>query len=116
MLKNKKLVGGGVVAIILVLLIFACSGGGTPSCDSGEVKKQVIERIQSRYKPDFKVELSNIVTESMDKEAKRVECKAESNVVSNAFGFQMPVEPSYTAQRTSDGKLIVKITKELRSF
>lgn len=112
MLKNKKLVGGGVVAIILVLLIFACSGGGTPSCDSGEVKKEVLKQLQSSYKPDFKIELSNIITDSVDKEAKKVTCKADTNGVR----WGRKVSPEYTAQRTSDGKLIVKITEGLRSF
>lgn len=100
------MVFGGVAAVIVVGLIYACSGGGTLSCDSGEVKKEVIKKMIAFFKPDFEVELSNIVTDSVDKEAKRVKCRADTNILWH--GVPM-TNFGYTAQRTSDGKLIVKL-------
>ena len=106
--KNKKLILGGVVVALVLGLIFACSGGGMPSCDSGEVKDVLIKRLQSAYKPDFKVKLSDITTQSVDKETKKVTCEADTNIDVKMFGISQAVYLKYTAQRTSDGKLIVK--------
>ena len=101
-----------VVLGILALGISAC-GDGTPSCDSGEVTNDVIKKVESKYPADFKIKLSDIIVKSMNKDTKKIECKATTNVETNFRGSWAKVYVDYTAQRTSDGRLIVKATPNL---
>ncbi len=105
---KKKLIVGGVVAVLVLWAVFGC-GGGMPSCDDGEVKKQVVKELQRFFETDEKFELADIVTESINKDTQFVSCKAKTDKSRNLYGISMPIDPRYTAQRTSDGKLIVKV-------
>ena len=109
MKDKKKLIVGGVAAVLVLWAVFGC-GGGMPSCDDGEVKKQVVKELQRFFETDENFELMDIVTESINKDTQFVSCKAKTDKSRNlGFGMRMPIDPSYTAQRTSDGKLIVKV-------
>lgn len=80
-------------------------GGGTPACDSGEVKKEVLGVLKKRYSNlDFEIKLTTITTRGADKNAKRVTCRAETNIKTQYSN----VSVMYGAQRTNDGKLIVQ--------
>ena len=105
---KKKLIVGGVAAVLVLWAVFGC-GGGMPSCDDGEVKEQVVEQFQRVFGADEKFKLTDIVTESINKDTQFVSCKAKTDKSRNLYGISMPIDPSYTAQRTSDGKLIVKV-------
>ena len=105
---KKKLIVGGVAAVLVLWAVFGC-GGGMPSCDDGEVKEQVVEQFQRVFGADEKFKLTDIVTESINKDTQFVSCKAKTDKSVNVgFGITTPLDISYTAQRTSDGKLIVK--------
>ncbi len=91
-----------ICAIALITLGFSACGGGMPACDSGEVKKEILAVLKKRYSNlDFKIKLTRIATWGVDKDAKRVTCRADTNIYTVTSVF-------YVAQRTNDGKLIVQ--------
>ncbi len=100
----------------LLAVGFIGCGSGMPSCDSKDTKKLLTQIIKDELQKagvskanleKLKIGYEAFMTNSSDKEAKKVMCKAQANI---SFGNEKNSEfIEYSAQHTSDGQLYVEI-------
>nr|WP_317405126.1 hypothetical protein [uncultured Helicobacter sp.] len=99
----------GIGSLFFVGMLSGCSS--MPSCDDKEVKDLLTDIIKRNFsaigiKVD-KANYSDFMTQNVNKDAKKVTCKAKVEVFSNDRSKSDFLE--YTAQHTDEGKLYVEI-------
>lgn len=103
----KKL-GVLAVSVLLAGMLSGCFDS-TPSCDDKEVKNLLTDILKEQIFPNLgiskqeianlKVSYSAFMTENVNKDAKKVACKAKATAKGEAWIY-------YTAQATDDGSHI----------
>lgn len=112
-LKSKFL--GVALATYVAVGVSAC-GGGVPKCDSKDttnlltqiIKEQLQKAGASKADLDkLKISYDAFMTNSTDKDAKKVTCKAQANI--NFDGRKESDFVEYSVQATSDNQIYVEI-------
>ena len=112
---SKTQIFGVALATFVAVGVSAC-GGGVPKCESKDttnlltqiIKEQLQKAGASKANLDkLKISYDAFMTNSTDKDAKKVTCKAQANL--NFDGKKESDFIEYSAQATNDGQLYVEI-------
>lgn len=112
-LKSKFL--GVALATCVAVGVSAC-GGGMPKCDSKDTTNLLTQIIKEQLQKigipkanidKLKISYDGFMTNSTDKDAKKVTCKAQANM--NFDGDKRSDFVEYSVQATSDNQIYVEI-------
>ena len=112
-LKSKFL---GVALATCVAVGFTACSGGVPKCDSKDTTNLLTQIIKEQLQKagasmadldKLKISYDAFMTNSTDKDAKKVTCKAQANI--NFDGRKESDFVEYSVQATSDNQIYVEI-------
>ncbi len=118
-MKSTKLVSIGMIAG-MAMALSGCFDS-TPKCDDKEVQDMLTQIIKEQLLPaagvsktkinGVKISYNGFMTNKIDKEAKKVTCKAQIVAKDKEEG-EISEYINYTAQSTSDNQIYVEILGE----
>ncbi len=97
-----------ITLIIVAVIGMAISGcGGVPKCDSEDTTNVLTQIFKDNVNPKADYKYSAFMTESTNKESKKVFCKAQVTI--NVGNRQENEFIKYSAQYTDDGQIYVEL-------
>lgn len=96
-----------ITLIIVAVMGMTISGcGGVPKCDGEDTTNVLTQILKENVNAKANYKYSAFMTESTDKEAKKVFCKAQATI--SVGNKQESKFITYSAQYTSDGQIYVE--------
>lgn len=105
-MKKLNKIALSVVAVVAVGIGFS-GCGGAPKCDSEDTTNLLTQILKENLNANANYKYSAFMTNSVDKKAKKVNCKAQVTI---SVGNRQESEfITYSAQYTDDGQIYVEI-------